>query len=457
MAGYIVTIGLRSGIIAAGVLAFLSSSPVAFAQTSQPLSSREYRGLFGSGGVDADAPQSLNLSMSLAEAYDSDRLADVGGVTPPVFQSGGFYTSFVPNMDFESHTQRVHVAVTAASNLRYYGDLHQVIAMSDSVGAGLTAQITRTTSVFVNQGVSYSPAYLYGLFARTGTPAPGDVIAPAPDYALNTEHSYAYATRASITQTLTPRATLSFTADARNTTFVGQVAGLSDMHEYDAGGRFTYSVNSDINLRFGYTYRKTEYSPLNTLPEHDLDFGIDYSRPLSRTRRTTVGFSVGPTSADVPVPESAGVPLPGPESRQRQYWVGGDAFLNHQMGRSWNARGTVHRGVTYVEGLPSPVFTNALAVVTEGFLNRRTDLVASAAYTEGLAVGARTSSSTFATYTGDTRLRFAMSKLLATYVEYVYYFYNFPLDMPLAPGIPPRFSRNGVRVGLTLWAPVRRK
>jgi hypothetical protein len=213
-----------------------------------------------------------------------------------------------------------------------------------------------------------------------------------------------------------------------------------------------------MKLRFGYTYRDTQYTAIDTLSEHDLDVGIDYSRPLSRTRRTTVGFSVGPTSGNVPVPApvSAGVPSPGAASRSRQYWVGADAFVIHQMGRSWNARGTLHRGLVYVEGLPSPVVTNAAAVVTEGFLNRRTDLVASAAYTEGVSAFDR-SSGTFATYTGDVRLRFATSKLLATYVEYVYYFYNFDRNLALPPGLPPRFSRNGVRIGLTLWVPVRRK
>jgi hypothetical protein len=457
MAGHIVNIGLRSGIVVAGVLACVFSTAVAFAQ-AQPaaVGSSRATGLFGGAGVDANAHQSLNLSMSLIEAYDGNRLADVGSVTPTVFQTGGFYTGFVPGVDFASHTQRVHVAVTAGSNLRYYGDVHQVIATSHAVGAGLTAQVTRTTVLFVNQGVSYAPAYLYGLFAKTGGPAAGDVIAPAADYAMNTERSYAYVTNASVTQSLTPRTTLFLGADARYTTFVGHAPGFSDLHAYDAGGRITYAVNRDVKLRIGYTFRDTQYSAIHTFSEHDLDVGIDLSRPLSRTRRTTVGFSVGPTSANVPVPELAGVTSPAPESRSRQYWVGADAFLNHQMGRSWNARGTLHRGVVYVEGLPNPVFTNALAVVTDGFLNRRTDLVASAAYTEGVSAWTGTPG-TFATYTGDVRMRFAMSKLLATYVEYVYYFYNFDRNLPLPPDIPPRFSRNGVRIGLTLWVPVRRK
>jgi hypothetical protein len=457
MAGHIMNIGVRSGIVA-GALAFVCGTPVAFAQTqpeSAPESVRAYRGLFGGADFDANAHQTLNLSMSLMEAYDGNRLAEAATVTPTVFQTGGFYTGFVPSMDFELHTERLHVAATAGSNLRYYGDLHQVVAISHSLGAGLTAQITRTTTLFVNQGVSYAPASLYGLFAKSAEPAPGDVIAPAADYATNSERSYAYATNASITQSLTPRATLSFTSDGRYITFVGNEPGFSDLHSYDAGGRLTYAVDRDVKLRLGYTYRDTQYSANRTISEHDLDVGIDYTRPLSRTRRTTVGFSVGPTSANVPAPVSTNQPSIA-ESRRRQYWVGGDAFLNHQMGRSWNVRGTMRRGVVYVASLTDPVLTNALGVVTEGFLNRRTDLVASGAYTVGVSAW-DASTGTVATYTGDVRLRFAMSKVLATYMEYVYYNYSFDQSLPLPPSIPPRFSRNGVRIGLTLWAPVRRK
>jgi hypothetical protein len=50
-----------------------------------------------------------------------------------------------------------------------------------------------------------------------------------------------------------------------------------------------------------------------------------------------------------------------------------------------------------------------------------------------------------------------VTKALATYVEYVYYFYTFSPTLPLPPGVPPGLTRNGVRVGLTLWAPLRRR
>jgi len=414
---------------------------------AQSGSTRPNGALFEGASAKPDNRKDLVFDVTLAEAYDDNLQAELAGSPgAPIYLARGFYTVLSPEVMFESHGRRLQIGIRAASNMRYYGDLHQMVVTNHSVGAGLTAQITRTTSVFVNQGISYAPAYLYGLFARIGVPAVGDVIAPATDYALNSERSWAYTTNASLSQRLTPRATLSFNSDVRYTDFMGHAAGFTNLLAHDAGGRFTYAVSRDIKLRFGYTYRDTNYSRVQQVSEHDLDTGIEYSRPLSRSRRATVGFGLGPTSANVPVPES--------ESQQQKNRIGADAFVDYQMGRSWSARGTLRRGITYIETLPNPVFTNAVAVMTQGLLNPRTDLVVSAAYTTGELALAGTPAP-FTTYTGDVRVRVAVSKLLATYVEYVYYFYTFSRNLLLPPDVPAGLTRNGVRIGLTLWAPVR--
>ena len=145
-----------------------------------------------------------------------------------------------------------------------------------------------------------------------------------------------------------------------------------------------------------------------------------------------------------------------PDSRRQQYRVGGDAFVDYQMSRTWSARGTFHRGVDYVAGLPNPVFSNASSVATQGFLSPRIDVLASGAYTAGQAALTGNPAS-FTTYTGDVRMRFAMSRLLAAYVEYVYYFYRFDRTVTLPPSVPAGLTRNGVRVGLTLRASVRQR
>jgi hypothetical protein len=126
------------------------------------------------------------------------------------------------------------------------------------------------------------------------------------------------------------------------------------------------------------------------------------------------------------------------------------------MGRTWRLRGAYRRGIGFVDGLTGPVATDALTLTTDGFLNRRTDLMMMAAYTDGeasLTVGG----SDFTTYTAGMTARVALSRTWATYVEYVTYFYDFDDSAYLPPGVSPSLTRNNVRMGLTLWVPVRRR
>src|SRR5262249_45808022 len=152
----------------------------------------------------------------------------------------------------------------------------------------------------VNQSFAYSPSYLYGLFA-TVAPAVGNFIAPAGDYALNDQRSYASATTARVTETIGTRGLLSFDSGLRYTKFTGRVPGYYDFRAYDVGGSFSYRLNRDMSLRTGYTYGLTEFSPGIRPVQRDIALGIDYQRPLSRTRRTTLGFSAGTTSMSGPL------------------------------------------------------------------------------------------------------------------------------------------------------------
>jgi hypothetical protein len=255
----------------------------------------------------------------------------------------------------------------------------------------------------------------------------------------------------SLTHNLTGRAAVEFIAGLRHSEFTVTQPGYSNIHSAEAGGRFTYAVTRNARLRFGHTFRHGQITGLPRLREQNLEVGIDYVRPLSRTRKTTLAFSLGPMMADGPTTSGPSLEI------GRQYAVVADVALNHQVGRSWNLRGTYRRGLGYFEGLQGPVFTGAYAATAGGFLNRRTDLTLSAAYSTGEST-LLLAEPQFTTYTGSGRLRIAMNRNWAAYVEYQFYFYEFGEGSPLLPpGMPSGLTRNGVRTGLTMWIPMRRK
>ncbi len=107
---------------------------------------------------------------------------------------------------------------------------------------------------------------------------------------------------------------------------------------------------------------------------------------------------------------------------------------------------------TYVAALGEPVFTDGASVGVEGFITYRLNLSASAGYSNGKSA-LRRDARNFDTYTGDVRLRYAWTRGLGVFAEYLYYFYDFRRSPQIAPGFPRMLERNGVRVGLVLWVP----
>jgi hypothetical protein len=435
--------------IVLGTVAGLMGAVPAAAQTA----ARPFTGLFGGTTRTATEKQVLDVSLSVAEAYDENLVADA---TPTAassaLQTSGTYTSMVPQLNFAQQGQRLQFAMNAGSNLRYYTHGHQLISLSHSIGAGITARLTPKSTFSVNQSVSYSPASLFGLFAPAVAPALGDIVAPSDDvHVNNSERSYVYSTTAGFSRNVASATTLSLMSGYSYSDFVGQAPGFTDLRAYDVGGRLNHSIDRRVGFRLGYKFRKAEYSSVQQPVEHTVDIGFDYTRPLSATRKLAVGFTLGPTLIDGPIEG-----LISDSSFSRQYRVVGEAFVSRDIGRTWNGRASYRRGVGFVQGLPQPVFSDAFTLQTTGLLSRRTDLDLTAALSSGGA--ALTGASTpFAMYNADARLRFALNRTLAAYVEYLFYYYDFNQGLQLPPGVPSRLTRNGARIGLTLWVPVRHR
>jgi hypothetical protein len=430
----------------AAVVAAAACATNAFAQPdSRPPSGAVFGGIGSPAGEDR-----LNLTVDLAEAYDQDVLAHAGERTFSVFEGNGLYSTLTPQLDFNSGGGRMQVGLTAGSNARYYADLRRVMVTSHSVGIGLRAQVKPGTTLFLNQGVTYSPALFSGLFAAVAEPAVGDIVPPGSNYLFNTTRGYSYSTSASLTQKITGRAALEFIGSLRHSAFTVSDPSFSNVDSAEVGGRFLYSMTRNVKLRLGHRFRHGQYSGLPRSVEQNLEIGIDYARPLSRTRRTTLTFNLGPTIAEGPATSG-----PSPEVR-RQYTVIADVAVNHQVGRTWNLRGTYRRGMGYFEGLQTPSFTGAYAATAGGFLNRRADLFLTAAYSTGESTLIQVEPQ-FTTYTGDARLRIALSTHWAAYVEYLYYYYQMGEGIKLPTGVPSGLTRNGVRTGLTLWIPMRNR
>ena len=436
-------------VIVFAAVALIAQAEPMFAQATAG-AERPAGGLFGATRPNGPESERLDLSVSLAEAYDDDVYGDLrAGLGPGAVQTRGFYTMFLADAAYARQGTRLQVGASAGSALRYYPELEKVRSVSHTAAIGLSGRLPWRTTLSMNQTAAYSPSYLYGLFPGIGTPALGDALPAAPDYTINDFESYAYGTTLTLERNMERRNALSATGEFRYTDFLHQTEQRPDVRFHAVRGQFRRHLSRNTSLRLGYGYRKGnfQYTTAGAMTEHSLDAGFDYARPLSARRRARVGFTLGSSVADTPEP-SAGRPLLG-----RLYRFRGDAMLGYDIGQSWQARATYRRGYEYVAEFPEPVFVDGATAALSGLFGRRLEMRVTGAYSTGESA-LRRDGFFFDTYTGNLRFQYALSRSFAAYAEYLYYFYDFRGNTQGQLAFPDELERNGARIGITLWLPV---
>lgn len=231
--------------------------------------------------------------------------------------------------------------------------------------------------------------------------------------------------------------------DARSQVSVGGTQSVSTMDSDDvaSGGvsaKYVRQRGSYDGWHVGYGFtRSLSRMGGSTLDDqrHDLDVGVDYARPLSFSRHTTISVTTGSTV------------LTGVDGQHVR--MNAAAALSHQLSQRWALTANYSRPIEYVAGFTRPLISDAVRAGFAGMVAHQIALHASAGGAwgaEGNTGGAR-----FASYTATARLSRRLSPGLALEVEYHDAWYRFDSD-PQAVGIPAVFARRGFRTGL-VWAP----
>ena len=427
--------------VAVLITAFVFLPSAAFAQ--QTGAGRPNNPVFAGAANRAASTQTLDLSASIAEAYDKNSLV---ALPETLAAPAPVHTLLNGTMDYARNGRHVKVAASGGSNARYDSNSHEVLGVSHYVGGGFSVDFARQTMLTVNQTVAYTPTYLYQLFPSLAAPTPGTVNVPAADYALTSPSSYAYGTNVTFSHGLTKRGTFTLDSTYGYAHFTSQT-GFPGLKTYGEGAHFSLRTTRNTALRFGYRFGEGQYFGGIRTTEHSVDVGVDYRRQLSPTRGITFGANVSSSLLDSKA-------LIEPAQRQ-QYRVGGNLLMAYDLGRTWGIQGTYSRTVGSILGFSGPVFNDGASASLNGFLNRRLDASVSAGYSTGGGVSVLYPT-TFRTYTGDARLRYALATRWAVYAEYVYYHYAFSHNVQPLPVLSPQLDQSGVRTGLMLRFPLAR-
>ena len=131
----------------------------------------------------------------------------------------------------------------------------------------------------------------------------------------------------------------------------------------------------------------------------------------------------------------------------RRYWLLAGITASVPLSRDWYARANYTRSMEYI-GTIDPVFADRVRAGIDGQLNRRVRLTSAIVFANGAS---SLDNLLFRTYTGTVEAYLAMTRALALYGNYRYYFYDYAGS---GLEVPPDLKRSAVRIGLMLWVPV---
>ena len=403
-------------------------------------------GLFGATRSDTGDRNRLNVLFAASQGFESNIPVEFRSQVPNSGpQPGGYSTLFTTSADYMNAGRRLEFAGTAQSAFRYY-QRAKVSSTSHSAGLRAQVQLSREATLQISQTAAYSPSYLFQLFPSPELPLLEEPIAPALEYQFRETESYSYRTRVFLDAGSAQASRFSLAADYGHTDFRRQVVERPDVETYGGRGKYTYSVGRSARVSAEYQYRAAElgFAPYT---EHRVNFGGEYSRALSTSRRATVRVSLSPSWLDIS-DSAPSAPVTG-----RVFRLQGQGQFDYQFRRTWRASGSYRRSVEYVPVALEPVFANSVRVGVSGLIARMVDVSGSAGYADGESALSRRSRQ-LDTYTGTARVRFALTRGFALYTEYFYYFYDLRGPSLLPPGLANTFEQQGMRAGLMLWVPV---
>jgi len=396
-------------------LAVLAAAPLA-AQTVTPTQTGQDMRVDASGGV----------------GYDDDVFATTGGQPSSVpLQASGGYSSLGLALTYSAVGRRTSFGASADSSLRYYRVEDGVTAHSYGGSVGATTELTRRLRVTGNVYSQRASHHIFWLFPVLGETPLGQITPPSLDYTLNATDGHSVDADANMTYRFTARSSATAEYGRGYSRF-----GVDELERERWSARYEYGVSRYATLRLGYGREDADYVGTNHYSRRTIDAGVEYSRPLSFSRKTTLNFRAGSSGLD--------------DGQNKYYTVIGYVNLSHQLSRNWAVHAGYDRSIGFINGFLEPFLASSVMTNVTGTMGRRVELSASVGYSDGnIGFTAAPTENGYVTYTAGGRVRVLLARNLSAYGEYIHYHYEFEDDVDLPLRSPHRLNRRGVRGGLS--------
>jgi hypothetical protein len=359
--------------------------------------------------------------------------SDLPGVQPS--------TVFSASVNYARNRRTVQLFGSASTYSEYGWSLKQFSGLSQSGEFGTRVRLPGGVRLTLSQMATYSPPYLYELFPTAAPLPPGESVPVTPVYRTD---SALYST--SVAGTFgSPRATEVTTMfDYGLSNFHQEAASILNLATYSVSTKVSRALSRSAGVSAGYTYETGDYTVAGSTSEHRISIGASYSPPLSSTRRVNLRVELSPSWV-----EGAASPIAGEGRRYFQ----GEADVDYPFRRKWTTTLSYRRSVDYVTGLSAPTLSTGTRVEVTGIIAHRFDLKAMAGYATGSSL-ISSGFQNFGTASGQVRLRYAFSRSIALYSEYVFASYDLGQQFGLGLGVPATYRLHEIRVGIAAFTPV---
>jgi predicted porin len=385
----------------------------------------------------------LNVELSLSEAFNSQLPAEFRSfVSGNDQQFGSASTMFSAAADYARNRHRVQLFGRGSTYFRYAPGFDHIAAVSQDGALGASFRLPHRGNLQIAQTATYSPPYLYDLFPTAAPPPLGQAL---PVNAAYRTDSYQYRTTAALAFG-SPRTTqVTTTADYSFSDFRGGIAAPPDLATYGVGAKVARALSRSGGVSLDYHYQTGDFGVGGDTKEHRVAMGVNYSAPLSKTRRMNLRLDVTPS-----VIESRSEPG---SVEERTSHMQGEVAIEFPFRPKWRVEASYRRSVEYVPGLSEPALTSGTTLRLNGAVGRRVDLLAMAGYANATSAVPGTERN-LGTYTGQARITYPLTRTWSVYSEYLYSTYDLGQLARFAPGLPSVYEQHEIRVGLTVLARV---
>ncbi len=405
------------------------------AQNAPP--SRPFRGLFRNRLGASELGHSLDLQWSVLSSKDDTVTSGASGADGQALQVGGLFYRPAATVAYGFRARRAAFTVSGGGGGRYYSNFTELNAEDATESASFAAELGKSTQIRATQRLASEPYFQIDVF---GGMIPMELTAPAgPEVSLLARRSLASAGDIGVTRRLGRRSQVVIEYMYQRQAYS---SGDERFQWQNANGKLLHNLTRYAALRLGYgrgESTNTLFAVRNAIRTDTIDVGVDYSRPLSFSRKTTIGFSSGTASVS--------------QSGRRDYQLVLDGRLRRELERHWNLDAAYHRGFQFQPGFADPFFADALQLQVSGLIGRRMEFNGSGGYASG-RIGLNQAGNDYSSGSASVAIRFALTRLLSIETGYTYARYDFDLNPRLPAGLPRHVTRQGVRVGLSGWLPL---